>query len=199
MALGCGGDGTSAPTPPASTPSSEEPPSSALTPSTTGATTSTTESLPEVTGPFAPGRTRLPGFGEVEVRIVPGPDGEPIILCVLLAETPEQRSRGLMGVTDPQLGGYDGMLFVMEEDTTGGFWMKDTLLPLSLAYLDADGATVDVEDMEPCGDQDPCPGYPPSGPYRSALEVPQGGLAELGLAPGAPARLQVTGACRPPP
>lgn len=158
------------------------------------------EDLPPVAGPFAPGRTRIPGFGEVEVRIVPGPDGEPIVLCVLLAETPEQRRQGLTGVTDSDLGGYDGMLFRFPADTTTGFWMRNTPLPLSIAYLDAAGATVDTADMEPClDDGTDCPTYPPKGPYRTALEVPQGGLAELGLAPGSDARLEVVGHCRPPP
>ena len=121
--------------------------------STTGATTTAarpTTTLAPVPGPFAPGRTPIPGFGEVEVRIVDGPDGEPLVLCVLLAETPEQRARGLMEVADPDLGGYDGMLFTFDEDQEGGFYMKDTVLPLSIAYLGADGTTVDALDMEPC-------------------------------------------------
>lgn len=157
-----------------------------------------TNDLPPVTGPFAPGRTPVPGFGEVEVRIVDGPDGEPIVLCVLLAETVEQRARGLMEVTDPDLGGYDGMLFVYDNDRIGGFYMKNTVLPLSIAYLDADGATVDALDMEPCPpDTETCPTYPPSQPYRSALEVPQGDLDALGLVPGSDARLEVSGPCAP--
>ncbi|WCO67077.1 DUF192 domain-containing protein [Iamia majanohamensis] len=157
-----------------------------------------TGSLPPVDGPFAPGRTQLPGFGEVQVRIVDGPDGEPIVLCVLLAETPEQRARGLMEVTDADLGGYDGMLFTFDSDRDGGFYMKDTVLPLSIAYLDEDGTTVDTRDMEPCPPEtETCPTYPPSGPYRAALEVPQGGLAPLGLEAGAPARLEQAGACAP--
>lgn len=155
-----------------------------------------TNDLPPVEGPFAPGRTPIPGFGEVEVRIVDGPDGEPIVLCVLVAESPEQRGRGLMEVTDPELGGYDGMLFTYDEDRTGGFYMLDTVLPLSIAYLDGDGATVDALDMEPCPPAtETCPTYPPSAPYRSALEVPQGGLEPLGLVPGSPARLEVEGPC----
>ncbi len=153
-------------------------------------------SLPPVDGPLAPGRTHVPGFGEVEVRIVPGPTGEPIVLCVLLAETTEQRRQGLMGVTDPELGGYDGMLFRFPADSSNGFWMRDTPLPLSIAYLDAEGATVDVADMEPCLDRgSACPTYPPDGPYRMALEVPRGGLDDLGLASGSAARLEVGGAC----
>ena len=70
------------------------------------------------------------------------------------------------------------------------------MLPLSIAYLDGDGTTVDALDMEPCPPATgTCPTYPPSAPYRSALEVPQGGLEPLGLEPGSPARLEVTGAC----
>lgn len=167
-------------------------------PATSDPAVSTT--LPPVDGPFAPGRTQVPGFGEVEVRVVPGPDGEPVVLCVLAAETDGQRRRGLMEVTDPELGGYDGMLFTYPADVTGGFWMKDTRIPLSIAYLDADGAVVDAIDMEPCPEAveagTGCPSHPPSAPFRRALEVPRGRLARLGLVPG-PARLEVAGACRP--
>lgn len=144
----------------------------------------------------AAARTPLPGFGEVEVRVVDGPDGEPVVLCVLLADTRELRARGLMEVTD--LGGYDGMLFAYPDDHEGGFWMRDTVLPLSIAYLDAEGRVVSTADMDPCPDRGAaCPTYPPAGPYRHALEVPQGGLDVLGLVEGSPARLEVGSACPP--
>jgi uncharacterized membrane protein (UPF0127 family) len=159
-------------------------------------TAAPTESLPPVTGPLAEGRTAIPGFGEVEIRVVEGPDGEDVVLCVLLAETPDQRRQGLMQVTDEALGGYDGMLFTFPTDDEGGFWMKDTLLPLSIAYLDAEGAVVSTADMDPCPpDSTSCPTYPPTGPYRMALEVPQGGLDEIGLGEGSTARVEVGGAC----
>jgi uncharacterized protein len=141
-------------------------------------------------------RTPPPGLealGEVEVRIVEGPDGEPIVICVLVADTEAERQRGLMEVTD--LGGYDGMLFLFDTDSEGGFWMKDTLLPLSIAYLDADGAVVSTADMDPCPDGTACPSYAAAGPYRMALEVEQGGLAPLGLTEGSPARVEVAGPC----
>jgi uncharacterized membrane protein (UPF0127 family) len=186
---GGGGDDTSSSSPGSS--STGDAPSSADDPTTT-----ITDALPPVDGPFAEGRTPIPGFGEVEVRIVEGPDGEPVVLCVLVADTPDQRARGLMEVTD--LGGYDGMLFRFDVDSDGGFWMKDTVLPLSIAYLDADGAVVGTADMDPCPPgTDRCPSYPADGPYRMALEVEQGGLAPLGLEAGSPARLEVTGPCRP--
>jgi uncharacterized membrane protein (UPF0127 family) len=98
-------------------------------------------------------------------------DGREVTVAV--AETPDQRSQGLMGVTD--LGGLDGMLFVFESDTEGGFWMKNTLIALDIAFFDAGGGFVDRFTMEPCT-EDPCPGYRPSGPYRYAVEAPAGDL-----------------------
>jgi len=170
--------------------------SSTSDPSTTAsASDGATTTQPSVDGPFADGRTPIPGFAEVEVRIVEGPDGEPVVICVLVADTADQRARGLMEVTD--LGGYDGMLFRFEAESAGGFWMKDTVLPLSIAYLDADGAVVSTADMDPCPEGTACPSYPADAPYRMALEVAQGGLDELGLVEGGSSRLEVTGPCAP--
>jgi uncharacterized membrane protein (UPF0127 family) len=55
-------------------------------------------------------------------------------LDVEIADTPEERAAGLMGRED--LGALDGMAFVWPEPTSGGFWMKDTLIPLSIAFWD---------------------------------------------------------------
>lgn len=126
-------------------------------------------------------------FGEVEVSI--GDDPE----CLLLAQTPEERARGLMEVTD--LAGYPGMLFVFPEDSEGGFWMRNTPTPLSIAYLDADGAIVSTADMDPCDDVPTCPSYPAGGAYRLTVEVPQGHLDELGLT--GDTRLTITSETRP--
>jgi len=98
-------------------------------------------------------------------------------MTVAVAETREQRSQGLMGVTD--LGGLDGMLFVFQRDSSGGFWMKDTLIPLDIVFFDAEGALVDRFMMEPCT-EDPCPSYVPGGPYRYAVEAPAGDLGFVG-------------------
>jgi len=95
-------------------------------------------------------------------------------LDVAVAETPSQRSQGLMGVTD--LGGLDGMLFVFQVDSDGGFWMKNTLIPLDIVFFTADGSFVDALTMAPCTG-DPCPTYRPGGSYRYALEAPAGDLA----------------------
>lgn len=120
-------------------------------------------------------------FGSALVR-VNRPEG-PVERCVLVADTVELRARGLMEVTD--LGGYDGMLFSFADDTTGGFWMANTVLPLSIAFVDAAGQVVSAFDMEPCPDSVDCPSYEPEAAYRWAVEVPQGALAGFGLGPGA--------------
>jgi hypothetical protein len=119
----------------------------------------------------------FPGFGEVTIAVV-APDGTTAGWCVLLAETARQRTQGLMEVTD--LGGYAGMLFVDDVEDDQSFWMKNTVMPLSIAWFDDEGGFVSATDMEPC-EADPCDSYPSEGPARFALEVPQGELGDLGI------------------
>lgn len=129
-------------------------------------------------------------FGEVAIAIT-GPDGEVAGWCVLLAATADQRQRGLMEVTD--LGGYAGMLFVWDADSSSSFYMRNTPTPLSIAWFDADGALVSTADMDPCPDVEGCPTYPSGGGYRFALEVPQGSLADVGVVDGS--SVAVGGSC----
>lgn len=156
------------------------PPSLTTFPVPTTAADSATAGSTRGSGPQST-RQVLEGFEEVTVRVRRG-DGSVSEYCLLLAATEAQRQRGLMQVTDASLGGHPGMLFQFDEDETGGFWMKDTLLPLSIAFIRADGAVVSSTDMEPCpsGTKD-CPTYPARGPYRYAVEVPKGRLASIGL------------------
>jgi uncharacterized membrane protein (UPF0127 family) len=132
------------------------------------------------------------GFGSVRVTIEPA-SGPPRETCMWEAASEAQRARGLMEVTDPDLGGRDGMVFVYETDAGGGFWMRNTPMPLSIAYLDAGGRLVSTADMAPCGDSPSCPAYPAGGPYRYAVEVRQGGLDDLGITGSA--RVTVGGSC----
>ncbi|HSL56802.1 MAG TPA: DUF192 domain-containing protein [Acidimicrobiales bacterium] len=157
---------------------------------TAGPTTTAGPSTSErVTTTSAPDGEVLPeGFAAVAAVVVTGA-GERLDRCVLVADTPELRRQGLMEVTS--LGAADGMVFVFDADTTGGFWMRNTRIPLSIAFLDAEGAIVSTADMAPCPDGEDCPTYPPDGPYRLALEVPQGELASFGLVDDA--RLEVVG------
>jgi uncharacterized membrane protein (UPF0127 family) len=129
----------------------------------------------------AGGRTRLDGYGEITVTVVDA-EGRTRTVCLLLADTTALQERGLMYVTDPALGGYDGMVFAYQSDDDGGFWMRHTRLPLSIAWIREDGSTVSTADMEPCPDSAAtCPTYPSGGAYRFAIEVPRGRLADLGL------------------
>jgi uncharacterized membrane protein (UPF0127 family) len=137
----------------------------------------------------ATGRTPVPGFGEIAYRVDPGGAAE---RCALLADTNAQHQLGLMHRTD--LAGHDGMLFRFAADTTGEFYMKNTPLPLSIAWFDVAGSFVQATDMDPCIDQVRCPTYGPGAPYRYALEVPRGGLPGLGIGPGS--HLSLGGACR---
>ena len=98
-------------------------------------------------------------------------------LVVALADTPGLRSQGLMNVTD--LGDLDGMLFAFDEESNQAFWMKDTLIPLDIAFFANNGALVSQTTMIPC-EADPCPTYESEGPARYALEVPAGDLDLLG-------------------
>ena len=85
-----------------------------------------------------------------------------------VARTSAQRSRGLMNRTRAP---KDGMLFVFPETTSGGFWMKNTLVPLTIVFFDSSGTRVRKLSMVPCR-KDPCPIYDPGRSYRFALELP---------------------------
>jgi len=82
-----------------------------------------------------------------------------------------------------------GMVFVYPEDQAGPFWMKDTLIPLSIAFYAADGEILRILDMQPC-EADPCPLYNPNVLYRGALEVNQGAFEDWGITEGD--RLRIT-------
>jgi uncharacterized protein len=84
-----------------------------------------------------------------------------------LANTPAQRSRGLMHRTRAP---KDGMLFVFPEATSGGFWMKNTLVPLTIVFFDSAGMRVRKLSMTPCRTAS-CPIYDPGRDYRFALEL----------------------------
>lgn len=136
-------------------------------------------------------RSPFGDFGEIGFRIEGGTAQAAAARCALLAETAAQQGRGLMNRTD--LGGYDGMLFKFASDTNSAFYMKDTPLPLSIAFFDASGQFVSTADMTPCIDQPSCPTYSAARPYRWALEVPQGALPRLSIGPGT--RLVAGGPC----
>ena len=116
---------------------------------------------------------------EVVVR-VRGAEGE-VRIDAKVAAADRDRRRGLMHV--PALPDGAGMLFVFPRERTGGFWMKDTLVPLDVAFADDDGEVVEILSMGLCT-SDPCPVHDPAVAYRYALEVPQGWFDANGVREG---------------
>ena len=109
-----------------------------------------------------------------------------VLLDVQVAQTPEQRARGLMGRRS--LPRDAGMVFIFFAPTRGGFWMKGTLIPLSIAFFDRDGVIERILDMNPCrGDH--CRVYDPGLEYWGALEVNRGAFARWGVTEGDVVRL----------
>ncbi len=95
-----------------------------------------------------------------------------------VAQTHEQRATGLMWRKSmPQA---EGMLFIFEQPTTQCFWMKNTLLPLSTAFVDDDGTVVNMAQMQPQTTQSHCSDKP----VRYVLEMNQGWFARKGIKPG---------------
>ena len=123
------------------------------------------------------------GFTTVRATIT-DPDGEECEVCLWLADSPDERGRGLMGVTD--LGDAVGMAFVFEAPTNGAFYMFQTPTPLSIAWFGVNGAWVGSAEMEPCIDQpaNECPLYSPGAAYDLAIESSPAELDELGLTDG---------------
>jgi uncharacterized protein len=99
-----------------------------------------------------------------------------------LASTPQQREIGLM--FRPSMPTNDGMLFVFEQPAQQCFWMRNTLIPLSVAFLADDGSIVNIDDMKPqtldahCSEK----------PVRFVLEMNQGWFLKRGLKPGSKLR-----------
>lgn len=114
-------------------------------------------------------------------------DGAVATLHVQVADSDAERARGLMHVT--QLPSQHGMAFVFDTPTTGRFWMKDTLIPLSIAFVGEDGSIVGVREMTPC-EADPCPTYGVDDPYVLAVEANRAYFDEHDIRVGARAELE---------
>ncbi len=105
-------------------------------------------------------------------------DGKRIPIRVEVADTDQSRTQGLMyRKTVPE---ETGMLFVFDHDQVLTFWMKNTLVPLSIAYISSEGKIIDILDME---SQSLKP-VVSSRSVRYALEVPQGYFTKVGIREG---------------
>lgn len=96
-----------------------------------------------------------------------------------VARTPEQRQIGLM--LRESMPAHEGMLFIFEQPATQCFWMKNTLLPLTAAFVADDGTIVNLADMQPQTEKSHCS----SKPVRYVLEMNQGWFDKRGLKAGA--------------
>src|SRR5512136_157344 len=97
---------------------------------------------------------------------------------VEVAQTPEERSYGLIG--RKHLGKDEGMLFIFETENYHGFWMKDTFLPLSIAFMGKDGRIVWITDMKPLT----LDSHVPPKPILYALEMNKGWFSSRGVKVG---------------
>ncbi len=104
-------------------------------------------------------------IGEKEIRVE-------------VAQTPEERSHGLMG--RKHLGKDEGMLFIFETEDRHGFWMKNTFLPLSIAFIGKDGRIVWITDMKPLT----LDSHVPPRPILYALEMNKGWFSSHGVKVG---------------
>jgi uncharacterized membrane protein (UPF0127 family) len=104
--------------------------------------------------------------------------GRALTVTVEIADSLEERRRGLSN--RDELAADSGMLFLFERPVTQVFWMKDTTIPLSIAFVGTDERIVAIRDMEPCR-ADPCPTYAAGEPFSAALEVNRGAFRRWGI------------------
>ena len=136
------------------------------------------EASQETTAVAVPDETAVVGINTAR--------GERVEVQVEIADEEAEQKRGLMERT--ALAEDAGMLFVFPGERPLSFWMKDTLIPLSIAYIDGDGGIVDIQDMAPLDESS----HPSAAPAQYALEVNQGFFAERGVQVGDEADLPVS-------
>ena len=145
-------------------------------------------------------RTRVPALALALVLVAESPalgadcqtdraqflgGGPSVVVPVEIADDPAERARGLMGRRDLPPG--QGMLFIYEYPQQVSFWMRNTLIPLDMIFIDARGEVRHVHPMARPLDETPIPGAAAgdSAPERlMVLEVPGGDVARLGIVPG---------------
>jgi len=105
-------------------------------------------------------------------------NADPVEITVEIARTDEERSKGLM--YRKQLPDGEGMLFVFDRDQQLSFWMKNTIIPLSIAFIASDGFIIEIKDMQP----NDLNSVRSSRSVRYALEVPQGWFQRVNVRHG---------------
>jgi len=108
---------------------------------------------------------------------------------VEIARTQEERERGLQ--LRSSLGEDQGMLFIFPESGRHSFWMKDTLIPLDMIWLDESQGVVDILKDVPVCSEDPCPVYAPGKQAKYVLEVNAGYVSSLNIQEGESANFKL--------
>ena len=155
-----------------------------------GANTATSSGSRAATTEASGGGSENPGeatTSEPRIVTINASGGERVEVRVEIADDLSEQSRGLMYRT--ALAEDRGMLFVYPDEEELSFWMKNTLIPLSIAFIDSEGRIVDIQDMKPL-DDDP-PHYVSAEPAQYALEVNEGFFEERGVEVGDRANLPV--------
>ncbi len=111
-------------------------------------------------------------------------------VSVRIAATQETQRQGLM--TEASLADNAGMAFTYPSPTDVPFWMKDTTIPLSIAFWNRQGRIVDMLDMDPCTSES-CPLYRSDAPFVGAVEVNQGFFDQHGVRTGDTVELNAFG------
>ncbi|HLN58996.1 MAG TPA: DUF192 domain-containing protein [Thermoanaerobaculia bacterium] len=127
-------------------------------------------------------------------RTTPPPAGPRVVLpsgavyWLELARTPEEQAQGLM--FRESLPEKTGMLFLFGDRSVHRFWMKNTMIPLDMVWMDADGRVLFVSaDTPPCK-ADPCPSYGPESPAAMVLEIAGGKAAREKIVVGSVLRFE---------
>ena len=115
-------------------------------------------------------------------------EGNDAVLYVDVADTAPEQRNGLMGIE--RLPEDEGMAFAFDAPSDTTFWRKDTLIPLSVAFVDADGRVIGVRDMRSC-EADPCPTYGIDRPFVLAIEANLGWFERAGIEVGDRAELRM--------
>ena len=120
----------------------------------------------------------LAGVARADLPVIQLSAGMHLIKAEVAADM-GSRMQGLM--YRKSLGPNAGMLFIFDEPAVHCMWMKNTFVPLSVAFLDEHGTIVNIEDMQPQTEESHCA----SAPVRLALEMARGWFAQKGIKPGA--------------
>ncbi len=144
-----------------------------------------TQADQDASGGSAAGKEASQGQPGLHNVVIDGSGGKKVEVRVEVADDPFERTRGLM--YRKALGEDRGMLFAFPREQPLSFWMKNTLIPLSIAYIDSEGLITDILDMKALDDKPPH--YVSSEPVQYALEVNQGFFEEQGVKVGDHAEL----------